>query len=300
VAALAFPQIDPVAFSIGPLAVRWYGLAYLAGFLFAWYMLRVLDERWKMGLGPDGRATTVLAAVIGVVVGGRLGYVLFYGAGQYWRAPLTVFAIWDGGMSFHGGLVGILLCGWWVARRYRVPFLRLADAGAVAAPFGIMLGRIANFINDELWGRVTTVPWAVIFPGAGPLPRHPSQLYEAALEGLVLLIVMLLLARRRRSDGFMLGWVLTLYGTFRIFVEFFRQPDVQIGFLRGGVTMGQVLSVPVLVCWVLLLWYVARHPTDQRHDASVVSGAPAGSAVAPDDLATVAGAGPEDRTARGL
>ena len=298
-AALAFPQIDPVAFSIGPLAVRWYGLAYLAGFLFAWYMLRVLDERWKMGLGPDGRATTVLAAVIGVVVGGRLGYVLFYGAGQYWRAPLTVFAIWDGGMSFHGGLVGILLCGWWVARRYRVPFLRLADAGAVAAPFGIMLGRIANFINDELWGRVATVPWAVVFPGAGPLPRHPSQLYEAALEGLVLLMVMLLLARRRRSDGFMLGWVLTLYGIFRIFVEVFRQPDVQIGFLRGGVTMGQVLSVPVLVCGVLLLWHVARHPTGQQHDASAVSGAPAGSAVAADDSVT-AGAGPEDRTAGGL
>jgi phosphatidylglycerol:prolipoprotein diacylglycerol transferase len=299
VATLAFPQIDPVAFSIGPLAVRWYGLAYLAGFLFAWYMLRVLDERWKMGLGPDGRAATVLAAVIGVVVGGRLGYVLFYGAGQYWRAPLTVFAIWDGGMSFHGGLVGILLGGWWVARLCKVPFLRLADAGAVAAPFGIMLGRIANFINDELWGRVTTVPWGVVFPGAGPLPRHPSQLYEAALEGLVLLIVMLLLARRRRSDGFMLGWVLTLYGTFRIFVEFFRQPDVQIGFLRGGVTMGQLLSVPVLAGGVLLLWYVARHPTAKHHGGSALTETPAASSVTPSDPAA-AGAGPEDRTAGGL
>jgi phosphatidylglycerol:prolipoprotein diacylglycerol transferase len=265
-AAFAFPAIDPVAFRIGPLSVRWYGLAYLAGFLAAWWILKVLDERWEMGLGPDGRTTTVLASVIGLVAGARLGYVVFYGAGQYWAHPLTVFAIWDGGMSFHGGLVGILLAGAWVAHRYHVPLLRLADAGAVGAPVGLFFGRIANFINGELWGRVTTVWWGVVFPNAGPLPRHPSQLYEAALEGVVLLVVMLVLAQRRRPDGVLLGWMLTLYALFRIFVEFFRQPDVQIGFLPGGVTMGQLLSLPVLAAGVWLLWRVYRRAKEDAKD----------------------------------
>lgn len=243
-----------MALHLGPFAVRWYGLAYLAGFLAAWWVLRVLDERWQMGLGPDGRTTTVLAAVIGVVLGGRLGYVLFYGAGQYWAHPLNIFAIWDGGMSFHGGLAGILLAGWWVSHRCHVPFLRLCDAGAVGAPIGLFFGRVANFINGELWGRVTTAPWGVVFPGAGVLPRHPSQLYEAVLEGIVLFCVMLALSRRRRPDGALAGWMLTLYGIFRILVEFFRQPDIQIGFLFGGITLGQILSVPVVAAGVWLVW----------------------------------------------
>lgn len=253
-AAFAFPALDPVALRLGPLSVRWYGLAYLTGFLFAWWMLKVLDERWEMGLGPDRRATTVLAAVIGVIAGGRLGYVLFYGAGAYWRDPLSIFALWDGGMSFHGGLAGILLAGVWVSRRYHVPFLRLCDAGAVGAPMGLLLGRLANFVNGELWGRVTDVPWAVVFPNAGPEPRHPSQLYEAGLEGAVILAVMLLLARRKRGDGELTGWMLALYGVFRIFVEFFRQPDVQITFLPPWVTMGQLLSLPLVAIGAWLVW----------------------------------------------
>lgn len=253
-AAFAFPPIDPIAFFVGPLAVRWYGLAYLVGFLAAWWVLKVLDERWDMGLGPDGRATTLLAAVIGVIVGARLGYVLVYGAGAYWSDPARIFALWDGGMSFHGGLAGILIAGVWVSRHYGIPFLRLCDAGAVGAPVGLFLGRLANFVNGELWGRVTTVSWGVVFPRAGAEPRHPSQLYEAGLEGLVLLVVMLLLARRKRSDGVLAGWMLTLYGVFRIFVEFFREPDAPIGFLTGGLTMGQLLSVPLVLVGAWLVW----------------------------------------------
>lgn len=263
IAALAFPSIDPIAFRLGPLAVRWYGLAYLTAFLAAWLVLRVLDERWEMGLGPDGRTAAILAAVVGVVAGGRLGYVLFYGLGQYVREPLKILALWDGGMSFHGGLAGIVLAGLWFSRHYPVSFLRICDAGAVGAPVGLFLGRLANFINGELWGRVDqALPWGMVFPAAPlvngiNLPRHPSQLYEALLEGVVIFVVMVILARRKRPDGFMLGLMLVMYGVFRIFVEFFRQPDFQIGsqgFLTGGITMGQLLSVPLIVFGAWLLW----------------------------------------------
>jgi phosphatidylglycerol---prolipoprotein diacylglyceryl transferase len=266
-AALAFPAIDPVALHLGPLAVRWYGLAYVAGFLVAWWVLKVLDERWGVGLGPDGRMVTVIAALVGVVAGGRIGYVLVYGAGAYFAQPLKILAVWDGGMSFHGGLVGILLAGVWVSHHYKVPFLTLCDIGAVGAPAGLLFGRLANFVNGELWGRVTTVPWGIVFPGAGPLPRHPSQLYEAVLEGVVLLVVMGVLSRKRHADGFLVGWMLALYGVFRIFVEFFRQPDVQIGFLPGGVTMGQILSVPMILVGVWLIVRAIRADADARRPA---------------------------------
>lgn len=207
----------------------------------------------------------MLAAVVGLVVGARLGYVVAYGGAEYWSHPLTVFAIWDGGMSFHGGLVGILLAGWFEARRHGVPFLRLADIGAVGAPVGIFLGRLANFVNGELWGRPTDLPWGMVFPGAGPLPRHPSQLYEALLEGAVMFALMLLLARRRRTDGEVLGWFLLPYGVFRIAVEFARQPDIQIGFIANAFTMGQVLSLPVLGAGV---WLLARARRARRDGAA--------------------------------
>jgi phosphatidylglycerol:prolipoprotein diacylglycerol transferase len=248
-----YPAIDPVALRLGPLAVRWYGLAYLACFLFAWWLLTRFNKRWRLGLDADGESLIMLGAVAGVVLGGRLGYVLFYGAGVYWREPLRILQLWDGGMSFHGGLVGIVLAGVLVSRRLKIPLLALCDIGAIAAPLGFGLGRLANFVNDELWGRVATVPWAMVFPSGGPLPRHPSQLYEAVLEGAVLLAVMLLLSRRTRPPGELLGWLLTLYAAFRIFAEYFREPDVQIGFLFGGVTMGQLLSVPMVVAGVWLI-----------------------------------------------
>jgi len=281
VASLAFPAIDPVAFSVGPLAVRWYGLAYVVGFILAALVMRRLNERWGVGLSTDDLLDIVLVAVVGLVVGARLGYVLFYGVGTYWTEPLSVFAFWDGGMSFHGGLVGILLAGALVAHRKGVPTLRLFDMGAVGAPLGLLFGRIANFVNGELWGRVTDVPWGVVFPRApGGLPRHPSQLYEAALEGLVLFIVMWVLSRRKRGDGFMIGAMMALYGVFRIIAELFREPDLQLGFITGGLTMGQILSVPMVVVGVWLVWRASgRGPTpadvDETRSGAGVDG-PAG------------------------
>jgi phosphatidylglycerol:prolipoprotein diacylglycerol transferase len=268
-AYFTFPAIDPVAFTLGPVAIRWYGLAYVAGFLCAWAVLRILDERWGIGLGPEKRMIAVLAAVVGVIVGGRLGYVVVYGVGNYFADPLRIFALWDGGMSFHGGLVGILLAGAWFCRRYKVPYLTICDVGAVGAPVGLFFGRIANFINGELWGRTTDVSWGVVgFPGAGPGARHPSQLYEAGLEGLVIFVVVAVLARKRRSDGLLVGWMLTLYGVFRIFVEFFREPDSQLGFLAGVFTMGQLLSVPMIVAGVWLIVRAARAGALARIESS--------------------------------
>jgi phosphatidylglycerol:prolipoprotein diacylglycerol transferase len=198
----------------------------------------------------------VLVAVVGLIAGARLGYVLFYGVGSYWSDPLSIFAFWDGGMSFHGGLVGILLAGALVARRKGIPPLRLFDMGAVGAPIGLFFGRIGNFINGELWGRPTDAAWGMVFPRApGDLPRHPSQLYEALLEGLVLFVVLWILSRKKREDGFILGVMIGLYGAFRIFIEFFREPDVQLGFIAGGFTMGQLLSLPMVAAGV---WLVVR------------------------------------------
>lgn len=257
---IPFPHIDPVLVRIGPIAVHWYGIAYVIAFVGAALVAHDLIRRWKLPLTADDLVEIVLAAVIGVIVGARLGYVLFYGGSAYWRHPLEMFAIWDGGMSFHGGLVGILIAGWVESRRKPVTFLRLCDMGAVGAPIGIFFGRLANFVNGELWGRPTTLPWGVVFPGAGPLPRHPSQLYEALMEGAVLFTVMLLLARRKRPDGEITGWFMVLYGVFRIGIEFLRQPDVQLGFILGPFTMGQLLSVPIVVLGIWLLWRASRHP----------------------------------------
>ena len=185
-AAIAFPNWNPIALQLGPFVIRWYGLAYIAGFVGAILVMRWLARRWKVKLTDDDLLTVLLFAITGVIVGGRLGYVLVYGKSFYWQHPAQILALWDGGMSFHGGLAGILLAGVFCARSLKMPVLTLFDLGSVGAPIGFGLGRLANFINDELWGRVTTVPWAVVFPNAGPLGRHPSQLYEALLEGVVL------------------------------------------------------------------------------------------------------------------
>ncbi|NTU71970.1 MAG: prolipoprotein diacylglyceryl transferase [Coriobacteriia bacterium] len=265
---ITYPAIDPVAFAIGPIQVRWYGLAYLTAFVASFFIARWLARRWKLGLTDDDLLTIILGAVIGVVIGGRLGYVLFYGGAGYLRSPGQVLAIWTGGMSFHGGLAGIVIAGLIVSRMLRMPAMTLMDVGAACAPVGLLLGRVANFINNELWGRVTAVPWAVTFPGAGNLPRHPSQLYEAALEGVVIFAVMMWFATRRPAPfrGVMLGWLLVMYGVFRAFVELFREPDIQIGLLPGGVTMGQMLSLPVLIAGALVLvWaYKRRLPQAGR------------------------------------
>lgn len=260
-AALAYPAIDPVAVRIGPLAVHWYGLAYVAAFVIAALVVRWLARRWELGLTDDDLLTVMLYAITGVIVGGRLGYVLFYGGSGYWTDPLRVFAVWDGGMSFHGGLAGIFIGGWFAARSLGMSWLTLADMGSVGAPAGFGLGRLANFVNGELWGKVTDSPWGMVFPGAGPLPRHPSQLYEAALEGLVLSAIMVALALRLppRPRGELIGWMLVGYGAFRTGVEFFREPDAQLGYLAGGwLTMGMVLSVPLVVAGASLVVWARR------------------------------------------
>ena len=256
--AIAFPNIDPVALHVGPLAIRWYGLAYVAGIAGAWLVLRDLVRRWELGWTLDDELTIVLAAAIGIVAGGRLGYVIFYNPAYYLGHPLQIFAIWDGGMSFHGGLAGMVAAGLVVARMLRTPFLTLADVAAVGVPIGLFFGRLANFVNDELWGRVTHVPWAVVFPNGGPAARHPSQLYEAFLEGIVLFAVLWVMSRRARPRGLLFGVLLAGYGVARIFVEFFRQPDAQIHFLPSWVTMGQLLSLPMVVAGAWLVWWASR------------------------------------------
>lgn len=262
--SIPYPDIDPILFTLGPLSVRWYGLSYVVGFIVGGLIVRSLNKRWEVGLSDDDLLDVVLVSVLGLVIGARLGYVLLYGAGRYWSDPLSILAIWDAGMSFHGGLIGILLAGWWVARRKGISTLRLYDMGAVGAPIGLFLGRLANFINGELWGRPTDLPWGMVFPAApGSMPRHPSQLYEALLEGLVLFAVLIILSRRKRPDGFMIGVLLTLYGVFRIFVEFFREPDVQLGFIAGGLTMGQLLSIPMLGIGI---WLVVRALRAERRE----------------------------------
>jgi phosphatidylglycerol:prolipoprotein diacylglycerol transferase len=256
-AAIPFPPIDPVAVRLGPLQVHWYGLAYLIGFVVAGFIMRSLARRWELELTDDDLVEVLVFCVLGVLVGARLGYVLIYGGGEYFSEPISVLRVWDGGMSFHGGLAGLLLGGAIVARRLGMPWLTLCDMGGVGAPLGFFFGRLANFVNGELWGRPSDVPWAIVFPGAGPSGRHPSQLYEAVLEGLVLFAAMWLLSRRipPRPRGELFGWFLLLYGSFRILAEFFRQPDVQLGFLPGGTTMGQWLSVPLVIGGVaMIVW----------------------------------------------
>ncbi|MDP2063961.1 MAG: prolipoprotein diacylglyceryl transferase [Phaeovulum sp.] len=283
--AIAFPALSPEVFSITlwgfEFALRWYALAYIAGLLIAWRILVVLMRRpalWggQAPMQPAAVEDLLTAVVIGVVLGGRLGFVLFYQPGYYLAHPLEIVKVWQGGMAFHGGLLGVVVAGLWFCRRHAVSPLRLADAFALATPAGLMLGRIANFINAELWGRPTTLPWGVIFPGPeaqncpgviGPCARHPSQLYEAGLEGLLLGLVLVVLLRRGAllAPGRLLGTFLAGYGAARFFVEFFRQADAQyitpdnplghvIGVAGYGLSMGQMLSLPMLAAGLWFLW----------------------------------------------
>ena len=261
-----YQGLDPIAFSLGPLVVRWYGLAYVLGFVCAAAIIYFVAKRWKLGMSEDNLLTLMVCAIVGVVLGARIGYVLFYGDGYYLSHPLEILAFNQGGMSFHGGLVGLRIGGAVAARMTRIPFLTLADLGSIAAPIGLFFGRCANFVNGELWGAPTDGPLGVVFGGAaGMMPRHPSQLYEAVLEGIVIFCVLFALSRKRppRPQGTFLGAFLVLYGIFRFLIEFVREPDVQLGYLWGGwLTMGQVLSAPLIVAGIALLIYAARtrHP----------------------------------------
>jgi len=240
------PQIDPVLFHLGPLAVRWYGLMYLLGFVAAFFIILRLAPRRQLPLDKDAVSDLLFYGVLGVILGGRLGYVLFYNFSYFIGHPLQIFAVWQGGMSFHGGLTGVVVAILIYCRRHAVAILPLADILVIAATIGLGLGRIGNFINGELWGRVTALPWGVVFPAAGPQPRHPSQLYEAMIEGPIIFFLLYWLFARKVRNGVIFFLFLIFYGVGRFFIEFFREPDQQIGFLWGGATMGQILCLVMI------------------------------------------------------
>ena len=258
-----FPQVDPVIFSFGPFAVRWYGMMYLLGFVGGYFMMKHVARLRTYPFGKETISDLLFYAVLGVVLGGRFGYTLFYNPAYYLQHPLDIFYVWEGGMSFHGGLLGVVLTLLLFCRRRHLPVLQVADLAVAAVPIGLGLGRIGNFINGELWGRRTDLPWGMVFPGAGPHPRHPSQLYEAGLEGVVLFVLIYLLHRwhvRRGVPGFSF---LLFYGVFRFCVEFFREPDRQLGFLWGGATMGQLLSVPMMLAGLIGLAVILQRAKNE-------------------------------------
>jgi len=262
-----FQTLDPIAFSIGPIVVRWYGLAYLAGFICAGIVMARRAWRWELDLTVDDVISIMVGVALGVILGARVFYIVFYGAGYYLANPLKVFALNEGGMSFHGGLVGGIIGGFVVSRSLRISFATVCDLVVQGAPLGLFFGRCANFVNGELWGKETSLPWGVMFPTGGNVYRHPSQLYEALLEGIVLFIILWALSRRvpARPQGTFLGTFLVCYGVFRFLIEFVRVPDEQLGYLFGGfVTMGQLLSLPLVLLGIVFLVVAHRRQSPQR------------------------------------
>lgn len=261
-----YPRIDPVLFEIGPLAIRWYALAYIAGLILGWRYCIWLASKPPLALAREMFDDFLVWAIVGVLVGGRLGYVLFYKPLFYLENPLQIPMIWEGGMSFHGGMIGVILALYFYTRGRRVPFFPMMDVVAVAGPIGLFFGRLANFINGELYGRATDVSWAMIFPNdIDQIPRHPSQLYEAGLEGIVLFLVLHIAARTtdvRLKYGWLCGLFLIGYSASRILVEFFREPDAQLGYLAGFVTMGQLLCVPMILLGIYLMARAKPASTD--------------------------------------
>ncbi len=245
---LTYPKIDPVAFSLGPASVHWYGIMYLLGFAGAWYLGQRRAEKENSVLQPSQISDLIFYGAMGVVLGGRAGYVIFYNFDYFLQDPLWLFAIWQGGMSFHGGLLGVVLALYLYARKLGIGFFALTDFVAPLVPIGLGAGRMGNFIGGELWGRVTNAPWGMVFPGAGELPRHPSQLYQFALEGVLLFLLLWFFSSRAKPTMVVSGLFLLLYGLFRFSVEFFRQPDAHLGFLAmDWLTMGQILSLPMVI-----------------------------------------------------
>jgi phosphatidylglycerol:prolipoprotein diacylglycerol transferase len=265
--AIPYPVIDPILVEFGPITIRWYALAYVFGILLGWFYARRIvgnDSLW----GPSGSPIAkrriddlVVFGTIGIVVGGRLGYILVYDLQRFIDEPARIFALWEGGMSFHGGLIGVVVATVLFARFNKIPVWSLVDVIAVVAPIGLFLGRIANFINAELYGRVSDVPWAMVFPTGGDLPRHPSQLYEAGLEGITLALVLAVLAYRGkllRRPGFISGAFVAGYGTARTIGELFREPDPQLGFIAGDLTMGMMLSIPMILLGIVVMVVAGR------------------------------------------
>ena len=262
---LMFPQFDPVLVHFGPLAVRWYALSYITGIVLGVILLRRLAVLAPRVATPEQADDFLTWVTLGVLLGGRLGYVLFYQPSYYLTHPVAMVEVWHGGMSFHGGALGVIAAMVLFTRRNKINFLAFADRVTVAVPIGLGLGRLANFINGELWGREApaSLPWAMIFPGGGPIPRHPSQLYESLTEGLLLFTVLYIASRRisiRQRPGFLAGMFLVGYACARSFCEFFREPDAFLGFLAGGITMGQLLCIPMLLTGIALMVHARRAP----------------------------------------
>jgi len=259
---ITFPVFDPIAISIGPFAIRWYALAYIAGIVLGWIYARSLLKTETLWEGPPPLSLAqlddfILWVTIGIIVGGRTGYVLFYNLPFFIQHPAEIFELWKGGMSFHGGFMGCVVAVMWFARVNGISILSLGDITTAVAPIGLFLGRLANFINSELWGRAAdpSLPWAIIFPNGGPVPRHPSQLYEAGLEGILLFTILAVMIRlgALKRPGLILGSFIAIYGLARIIGEHFREPDPQLGFLWGGLTMGMLLSVPMVIAGAILI-----------------------------------------------
>lgn len=263
---LIYPDINPIAFHVGSLEVHWYGIMYLIGFASAWglalYRSKGINSNWNSQQISD----FIFYCAIGVIVGGRLGYMIFYDLPNLLANPLLVFRVWDGGMSFHGGLLGVVIALWLFCRKHQKTFFDAADFAAPLVPIGLAAGRIGNFINGELWGRVTTMPWGMLYPNAGPLPRHPSELYEFLLEGVLLFIILWVYSSKRRPPMAVSAMFLIFYGTFRFIAEFFRQPDSQLGFIAfGWLTMGQLLCVPMVIFGIILIILAYRQKSALNH-----------------------------------
>jgi phosphatidylglycerol:prolipoprotein diacylglycerol transferase len=250
---IPYPKIDPVFLRIGPLSFRWYGLMYAVSFVAAIFLVRAAAAKKRLKLTKDQVSDLILYAALGVILGGRLGYILFYNFNFYLSNPAKLIAVWEGGMSFHGGFLGVITAGYLFCRSRKLPFFAVADVAVISVPVGLGLGRLGNFINGELYGRATDVPWCMVFPAGGAFCRHPSQLYEAFLEGIVLFVILFFLIRADLPRGVSFWSLILFYGLFRFIVEFFREPDAQLGLILGPFSMGQILSFPMFVLGVVMV-----------------------------------------------
>lgn len=260
----AYPEISPIIVAIGPLAIRWYSMAYLVGIVLGWILINRNVKKYSLSLEKQQVEDFVFYLTIGIIIGGRLGYAIFYGGAEMWLKPWHLLELWKGGMSFHGGVLGVIVAIWLYSKKINYDFFKLTDLVVLYAPIGIFLGRIANFINDELWGRITNVSWAVRFPNGGYLPRHPSQLYEGLLEGVLMFVILNLMWQSsmiRKKSGLVSAVFVLLYGLFRCFLEQFREPDAQLGYFWGMITMGQLLSIPLILVGLLVIYYNLRAKT---------------------------------------
>ncbi|ETD72404.1 prolipoprotein diacylglyceryl transferase [Pelistega indica] len=260
---LTYPQIDPVALELGPIKIHWYGLMYLLAFFFAWVLGRYRVRKGALDITVERFEDLLFYCILGVILGGRLGYVIFYKFSYYLQHPLEIFAVWDGGMSFHGGLIGVLLAMLYFGHKENKTFFQISDFGAPLVPLGLATGRLGNFINGELWGRTTDVPWGMVFPNSDGAVRHPSQLYQMALEGITLFVILWLFSRKKRPTGQVSAVFLIGYGAFRFIAEYTREPDSHLGFLALGLSMGQWLSLPMIIAGIIL-YIISAKKSDRQ------------------------------------